>query len=167
MAEINVVPYIDVMLVLLVIFMVTAPLLSQGVKVDLPQAQAKPLASDTPEPIIVSIDARGNYYLNISSNPNQPLAPPELAAQVTSQLQPPLNPSTTPTDSTAAAIPNANNNLTKQRQVLVKGDKNVDYGKVVQAMVILKNAGATSVGLMTQEDELKPSPPLKNPTAAQ
>lgn len=135
LAEINVVPYIDVMLVLLIIFMVTAPLLSQGVKVDLPQAQAQPIATKPPEPIIVSIDAKGNYYLNTSANPGQPINQQDLAAQVKQQLLP------TPT-------PGA-----EQRQVLVKGDKNVDYGKVVQAMVILQQAGAASVGLMTQADE--------------
>jgi len=137
MAEINVVPYIDVMLVLLVIFMVTTPLLSQGVKVDLPQAQAAPLTSDAPEPLIVSVDARGDYYLNVATNPNQPLSHLELATLVNQQLHHQLQ----------------QGSPQQQRQVLVKGDKNVDYGKVVQAMVILKNAGAASVGLMTQFDE--------------
>jgi biopolymer transport protein TolR len=139
LSEINVVPYIDVMLVLLIIFMVTAPLLSQGVKVDLPNAQAQPIATKLPEPIIVSIDAKGNYYLNVAANPGQPLTQQELATQVKQQLQP-----------TTAQSPS-----NEQRQVLVKGDKNVDYGKVVQAMVILQQAGAASVGLMTQTDEVE------------
>jgi len=134
LAEINVVPYIDVMLVLLIIFMVTTPLLSQGVKVDLPNAQAQPIATKAPEPIIISVDAHGNYYINTAANPAQSFPPQEIAAQVKQQLLP------TP-------------NQAEQRQVLVKGDKNVDYGKVVQIMVVLQQAGAGSVGLMTQDDD--------------
>lgn len=134
MAEINVVPYIDVMLVLLVIFMITTPLLSQGVKVDLPQATAQPLTAKEQEPIIVSIDAQGNYYLNIAANPDQPLDPNELAAKVTTELQ-------------------SSSQNQPQRQVLVKGDQNVDYGKVVRAMVLLQQAGAASVGLITTPPE--------------
>src|SRR5271154_2899518 len=86
MAEINVVPYIDVMLVLLVIFMVTAPLLSQGVKVDLPQAKAQSITNQK-EQIIVSVDAQGNYYLNISSTPNQIIDPSTLTNRVAAELQ--------------------------------------------------------------------------------
>ncbi len=129
MAEINVVPYIDVMLVLLVIFMVTTPLLSQGVNVDLPQATSRALTKDQ-EPIIVSIDAQGRYFLNISSTPEQPIDATELTAQVSTALQ----------------TPQANGT---PRQVLVKGDQNVDYGKVMQAMVLLQRAGAPGVGLVT------------------
>lgn len=133
-AEINVVPYIDVMLVLLVIFMVTAPLLSQGVKVNLPSAAARPISSQQPEPIIVSVDARGNYYLNISSTPGQPIAASDLVQRVSSELQ--------------------QDQSSKQRQILIKGDKDVDYGRVVKMMVLLQQAGAPSVGLITQpEDE--------------
>lgn len=132
MAEINVVPYIDVMLVLLVIFMVTAPLLSQGVKVDLPTAAAKPIDTKPPEPIVVSIDARGNYYVNIAANPSQPIAPQNLATLVGHEL--------------------ANKNGASERQVMIKGDKSVDYGKVVTAMVLLQQAGAKSVGLVTEPD---------------
>lgn len=158
LSEINVVPYIDVMLVLLVIFMVTAPLLSQGVKVNLPQAQAQPISSDTPEPIIVSIDAHGNYYLNTAGVPGQPLSPEELTLQVKQQLQPPPQigageqEKANGNGNAATSNSTSQDSATKQRQVLVKGDKSVDYGKVVQAMVILKNAGASSVGLMTQYD---------------
>lgn len=131
LAEINVVPYIDVMLVLLVIFMMTTPLLSQGVKVDLPQAAAQPLTSKQEEPIIVSIDAQGQYYLNIASNPEQPMDATSLTAQVTASI-PPKNPGDPP------------------RQVLVKGDQHVDYGKVMQAMVLLQKAGVVGVGLITE-----------------
>jgi biopolymer transport protein TolR len=134
LAEINVVPYIDVMLVLLVIFMVTAPLLSQGVKVDLPNAAAEPISTKMPEPIIVSIDAQGNYYLNTSAHPEQPVAATELATQVKLQMQ------------QNGTVPRGE----ETRQVLVKGDQHVDYGKVVDAMVILQQAGVGNVGLMTQ-----------------
>jgi len=129
-AEINVVPYIDVMLVLLVIFMITTPLLSQGVNVDLPQATTQPLTAKQQEPIIVSIDAQGLYYLNIAANPDQPIDATDLMGQVSSELQ----------HATAGDPP---------RQILVKGDQNVDYGKVMQAMVLLQQAGAKGVGLVT------------------
>lgn len=130
-AEINVVPYIDVMLVLLIIFMVTTPLLSQGVKVDLPKAQAQALSSKQNEPIIVSVDAQGNYYLNIAADPATPIPSITLQNRVAAEL-------------------NKSQQAGEQRQVFVKGDKNVDYGKVVQAMVVLQQAGAQSVGLMTE-----------------
>lgn len=130
-AEINVVPYIDVMLVLLIIFMVTAPLLSQGVKVNLPKASAQPIAQNK-EPIIVSVDAQGNYYLNIASNPNQAIDADSIINQVSAKLQ-------------QAQQEGA------EQQVLVKGDQSVDYGKVMQAMVLLQQAGAPSVGLVTQQ----------------
>jgi biopolymer transport protein TolR len=129
MAEINVVPYIDVMLVLLVIFMITTPLLSQGVKVDLPKATAQALAS-AKEPLIVSVDAQGNYYLNISQNPNQPIDPITLSNRISAELQ-------------------AATQQGETRSVLVKGDAHVDYGKVMDAMVLLQQAGAPSVGLVT------------------
>ncbi len=134
MAEINVVPYIDVMLVLLIIFMITAPLLTQGVKVSLPQAKAQTLPPQDQQPIIVTVDAAGNYYLNLASTPNQPISPQDLMTAVAAHLQ-----------------------LAQQQNqslpVLVKGDKAVDYGKVVQAMVLLQNAGAPSVGLMTDPQD--------------
>lgn len=132
MAEINVVPYIDVMLVLLIIFMVTTPLLSQGVKVNLPKAQAQALSTKNAEPIIVSVDAEGNYYLNISATPGQPISAVVLQNRVASAMS-------------------ESQHTGEQRQVLVKGDANVDYGKVVEAMVLLQQAGAQSVGLMTEE----------------
>lgn len=135
MAEINVVPYIDVMLVLLVIFMITAPLLTQGVKVNLPKAKTEVLAQNRPEPIVVSVDASGNYYLNIAANPHQAISPQELQDRVTRELQ-------------------AAKGLAKPPQILVRGDKQVNYGAVVSAMVLLKQAGAANVGLVTEQ----PSP---------
>lgn len=134
MAEINVVPYIDVMLVLLVIFMVTTPLLSQGVKVSLPQASAQTIPPKQQEPLIISVDAQGNYYLNVSTNPEQPVDATTLTNQVATELR------------TAKQ-------QGQERQVLVKGDKDVNYGKVVQAMVLLQQAGAPNVGLMTQQPD--------------
>lgn len=131
MAEINVVPYIDVMLVLLVIFIVTAPLLSQGVQVNLPKASAQTIQPKQQEPIIVSVDAQGNYFLNTANNSNQPVDATALTSQVANELQ-------------------VSQQKGEQRQVLVKGDKDVNYGKVVQAMVLLQQAGAPSVGLVTE-----------------
>lgn len=128
-ADINVVPYIDVMLVLLVIFMVTAPLLQQGVSVDLPQASAKALPSTEKEPIVVSVDKDGRYYLNISDTPSAVIDNQALTLRVMADLE--RNP---------------------KRRVLVKADKLVDYGKVIGAMVLLQKAGAPSVGLVTQDD---------------
>ena len=130
-AEINVVPFIDVMLVLLVIFMITAPLLTQGVKIDLPHTESKALPPDQKEPLIVTVDGAGNFYLNIANKPNQPITPRVLSNLVASQL-------------TARATPG------DQRPVLVRGDKSANYGKVVEAMVLLQQAGAKSVGLITQ-----------------
>ncbi|MFA6038248.1 MAG: protein TolR [Legionellales bacterium] len=130
MAEINIVPYVDVMLVLLIIFMVTAPLLTQGVIVDLPESSAQILEEQEMPPIIVSVDAKGNYFLNIEQNPNTPMLPSALSKQVAIELE-----------------------KTPHRPVLVRGDNLVDYGKVVTAMVLLQHAGAKSVGLVTDADE--------------
>jgi biopolymer transport protein TolR len=132
-AEINVVPYIDVMLVLLVIFIVTAPLLQQGVAVDLPQASAKSLPPSEKEPIIVSVDKQGNYYLNIAKITHMPVENESLISQVSDELE-----------------------RHPQRKVFVKADKQVDYGKVMGAMVLLQQAGAGSVGLVTQDDGVSP-----------
>src|SRR3990167_2622214 len=87
LAEINVVPYIDVMLVLLVIFMITTPLLTQGVNVELPKAAAKALAPKQQEPVIITVDHRGDYYLNVSEEPSQPISPNRLVNRVAAVLQ--------------------------------------------------------------------------------
>ena len=129
-AEINVVPYIDVMLVLLIIFMVTAPLLNQGVEVDLPQAEADILPLSDQKFLILQIDKQGDYYLNLAADPNQPIDAAGVIALAAATLR--ENP----------AIP-----------VLVRGDRNVDYGSVVQAMVLLQQAGAEQVGLSTEMPE--------------
>lgn len=131
MADINVVPYIDVMLVLLVVFMVTAPLLMQGVKVELPQAPSTALDEKDEEPLIVSVKADGSYYLNLGGN--QEVAKPidEIADTVSKVLR--QKPKT---------------------QVLVWGDTAVPYGTVVALMTRLQGAGAPAVGLVTEPSEL-------------
>lgn len=128
LSEINVVPYIDVMLVLLVIFMITAPMLTQGVKVDLPQANAKPakLPQDQ-DPLLVNVDAQGRYYLNMGKASHQPITADELLTKVATVLR--RKPHT---------------------PVLVGGDRKVPYGAVVQVMVLLQQAGAPHIGLITE-----------------
>lgn len=128
-SDINVVPFIDVMLVLLVIFMITTPLLTEGVKVNLPQTAAKAL-SEQKEPLIVTVDSTGNFYLNLADKPDQPVTARTLTYLVTSQLK--------------------QQEGKEQRAVLVRGDKNANYGKVMEAMVLLQQAGAKGVGLITQ-----------------
>ncbi|WP_347258793.1 protein TolR [Methylocaldum sp.] len=132
MAEINVVPYIDVSLVLLIIFMVTAPLLQTGVDVDLPQAEARTVDPQQDLPIIVSINAEGRLFVDAGNQEDVEVDSDALTARVMDALQkkPGLS-------------------------VLIRGDKTVDYGKVVMVMASLKNAGVPSVGLMTgpAEDE--------------
>jgi len=125
MGEINVVPYIDVMLVLLIIFMVTAPMLSQGIKVDLPEAAAEPLPPDI-EPLVLSIDAGGGLYLNIG-DPQAALDAPRVLEVVSAALR-----------------------REPGRPVLVKADRTVEYGRVVEGMSLLQQAGATKVGFATQ-----------------
>lgn len=127
MSEINVVPYIDVMLVLLIIFMVTAPLLMQGVKVDLPQSPAQPMEEQDDEPLIVSIKTDGSYYLNLGKDQEKPVASEDVARKV------------------AVILRNK-----PKTAVLVWGDKNVPYGEVVNLMSVLQKAGAPSVGLVTE-----------------
>lgn len=126
-AEINVVPYIDVMLVLLIIFMVTAPLLSQGVEVDLPQADAEALEDDSTQPLVASVDAEGRYYLNIADNSDEPMSAVDLATLVAAHLH-----------------------IEPETPVIVRGDGAVPYNEVIQLMVLLQRAGAPSVGLMTR-----------------
>ncbi|MGE0583113.1 MAG: protein TolR [Steroidobacteraceae bacterium] len=129
MGEINVVPYIDVMLVLLIIFMVTAPLLTQGVKVDLPKAGAEPLEvalQQGEKPLVLSIDRDGRYFLNIGSKPDSALDEATVAARAAAMLR-----------------------RSPDLPVLVKGDRRVAYGRVVEAMVILQKAGAKKVGFLT------------------
>lgn len=121
------VPYIDVMLVMLVIFMITAPLLNQGVDVDLPQADGEPMDDTQQDPVVLTVDAQGRYFLNVGGDPEQEIDAETLLLR------------------TAAVL--------RQRPravVLVRGDANVDYGLVVAAMSLLQQAGAAKVGLVTE-----------------
>ncbi len=128
MADINVVPYIDVMLVLLVIFMITTPLLSRGVKVELPQAPAEPLSA-TEEPIIVNVDRDGRFYINYGADQDQPVSAGELVKRVRT--------------------------LTKHQQpkIYIGGDAGVAYGRVVRVMVLLQGAGVQNLGMITEPEE--------------
>ncbi len=130
MSDINVVPYIDVMLVLLVIFMITAPMLTQGVTVDLPKAASQSLKTADREPIIVSVNQQGSLFLNIHSNPGLPIDAHALVVRVAAEL-------------------GLAQETGQKLNVLVKGDQGVAYGKVVYAMGLLKKAGADQVGLLT------------------
>jgi biopolymer transport protein TolR len=125
MGEINVVPYIDVMLVLLIIFMVTAPMLSQGVKVDLPKAAAEPLPADQ-DPLVLSIDVEGRMFLNIG-DPKSALDPDRILELASAVLR-----------------------REPERPVLVKADRTVQYGRVVEGMALLQQAGAQKVGFATE-----------------
>lgn len=130
MAEINVVPYIDVTLVLLIIFMITAPLLQTGVEVDLPQAEAATVEQKNEPPVVVSVNKQGEFFIDIGDHEDEPVQAKELLIRV------------------AAVLRNK-----PKTQVFVRGDKAVAYGKVVTVMAALKNAGVPSVGLMTSPDE--------------
>ena len=130
-AEINVVPYIDVMLVLLIIFMVTAPLVTQGVKVDLPKADAETLDKDSKPPLVASVDAEGNYYLAVGTSKNEPMSAEQIATLVAEHLK-----------------------LEPETPVVVNADGAVSYDAVIQLMVLLQQkAGVPSVGLMTDPGE--------------
>jgi biopolymer transport protein TolR len=121
MSEINVTPMVDVMLVLLVIFMVTAPLLTVGVPVDLPQTQA-PAINEPKEPLVITIDAKGNVYLQ-----NSQIEPKDLGPRL-------------------IAVTNNNPNAT----IYVRGDRAIDYGRVLQVMGIISSAGFTKVSLIAE-----------------
>lgn len=128
MGEINVVPYIDVMLVLLIIFMVTAPLLNKGVEVDLPGADAAPLETSGPddEPVVLTITRSGDLFMNVAPSATVALAPLDVINF---------------TDRALSRSPD--------RPVLVKADTQVPYGEVVQGMVLLQRGGAARVGFVT------------------
>ncbi|MDP4546442.1 MAG: protein TolR [Marinobacter sp.] len=134
MSEINVVPYIDVMLVLLVIFMVTAPMLTQGVKVDLPETTSDPITQDKDvETITVSVDSNGAYYLEVGDDSSEPMSLENVRAQVAKILSQRAN-----------------------SEVLVRGDEFVDYGVVVRLMAELQAAGASGIGLITDAPQNQP-----------
>lgn len=130
MAEMNVVPYIDVTLVLLIIFMITAPLITQGVKVDLPQAPSEVMEPQQEEPVVVSIDAEGNLYVDLGERPDEPIDEDTLVTRVAGIKK--YKPAT---------------------EFLVRGDAGVPYGRVVEVMALMQGAGLDSVGLLTQPPE--------------
>lgn len=136
MGEINVVPYIDVMLVLLVIFMVTAPLLTQGIEVDLPKASSEPI-EEVPnhQPLVLSVDAEGNLYIDVGDDENEPASGKEVVTKVGIVLR--KRPDT---------------------PILVKADRAVPYGNVVGAMVLLQQAGAENIGFVTDPLDSYPVP---------
>ncbi len=126
MSEINVVPYIDVMLVLLVIFMVTAPLITQGVKVNLPQEKAGGIASPTTESVVITVDQFGDYYIDVGDEKHLPASDQILYDRIRTVLE-----------------------YRRETPVLVRADNQVDYGRVIRAMVVAQAAGAPEVGLIT------------------
>ena len=130
MADINVVPYIDVMLVLLIIFMVTAPLLKQGIEVNLPQAGNEPVPPSRHEPIVVSVDASGQLYVNLGEQPDRPQGIEVVASRVSKVLR--ARPKT---------------------PVMVAGDHEIGYGNIVAVMTALQGAGAEKIGLLTELPE--------------
>ncbi len=134
MAEINVVPYIDVMLVLLIIFMVTAPMIMQGVQVELPHAKAKPVPPEDDKPLIVSIKADGTYYVELGTKEQ---------AQTATNL-------TDITDRVGKVL-----RAKPETKVFVWGDRKVPYGDVVELMAALQSAGAESVGLVTDDQPVR------------
>ncbi|NND36323.1 MAG: protein TolR [Gammaproteobacteria bacterium] len=136
MAEINVVPYIDVMLVLLIIFMVTAPMLTQGIDVELPKAGAEPIdPTENAEPLVLSVDADGNLYLNVGEDEDSPVEAARIVQMASTVLE-----------------------RKPETPVLVKADFRVPYGSVVSAMVLLQRAGAEKVGFLTDPAELETLP---------
>ena len=130
-AEINVVPYIDVMLVLLIIFMVTAPLLTQGVQVELPQEASEPITIDE-QPVVFSIDASGNYFLDIGTNQDEPLADADVGQRVGAVLR--NKPETV---------------------ILIQADRKVEYGRVARGMSLLNAAGASKLGFRMEPADTK------------
>lgn len=126
-AEINVVPYIDVTLVLLIIFMVTAPMLTQGVDVELPKAAAEPVETEDNEPLIVSVDAQGQYYINLGEDEMRPRTADDISTLIGQVIQ--VNPG---------------------KLLLVRGDRSASYEQVVRLMVLLQGVGAERVGLVTE-----------------
>ena len=126
-AEMNVVPYIDVTLVLLIIFMITAPLITQGVKVDLPQAPSQVIQPSANEPVIVSIDPAGKIYVDLGEQPSAPIDEETLVTRI-------------------AGV----NKYRPGTDFLVRGDAGVPYGRIVEVMALMQSAGVKNVGLLTE-----------------
>jgi biopolymer transport protein TolR len=136
MSEINVVPYIDVMLVLLIIFMITAPLLTQGITVDLPKAPAQPLDPELlkdNEPLVLSVDRDGRFYLNIGDDVDSPVDESVIVERVSAVIR-----------------------RNAQTPVLVKADQSVPYGRVIVGAALLQQSGATKIGFWTDPSDTEP-----------
>ena len=134
MSEINVVPYIDVMLVLLVIFMATAPLMMQGVEIDLPNTDSKPLSNEQDDPLVITVDGEGRIFVNTG----MPRAGEEGTRATIYSLA-----------DQAGKIIDARPDIA----VYVRADKAIAYGEVIDVMTVLQRAGAQSVGLVTEPVE--------------
>ena len=130
-SDINVVPYIDVMLVLLVVFMVSAPLMVQGISLNLPEVTNAPLPREQEDPLIISVDLEGSFYLELESSKNIPLDLSELSEKVRKIFK--TNPSL---------------------QVVVRGDGGVEYKKIIDLMSVLQSSGAENVGLLTSPKKI-------------
>jgi len=133
LSDINVTPLVDVMLVLLIIFMITAPLLTRGVKVELPHANAKPLSQKDMEqhqPLVLSVDKSGRLYMNVGQHPDKPVSPGRVVAMAMIVLK-----------------------RSPKTPVLVRGDSGASYGEVVRGMTLLQSAGATKIGLITKNPD--------------
>ena len=128
MAEINIVPYIDVMLVLLIIFMVTAPMLNLGADIQLPQSGAKAL-QDEKQPVLVTVDHDGNVFLTLGKSPREQVDDETLVKDVSAFVK-----------------------QDPKASVMLGGDKRVDYGRVNQVLGLLQQAGVAKVGLMSQPE---------------
>ncbi|MGO2880547.1 protein TolR [Halomonas sp. 86] len=126
MGEINVVPFIDVMLVLLVIFMITAPMLTQGVQVDLPQVSSEPIDTQDSDPIIISVDREGGYFITLGED-STAVSLEQISERVSAILQ--RRPGT---------------------PVMVRGDQGVQYGQIVLLMSTLQRSGVENVGLLSE-----------------
>ena len=132
MSDINVVPYIDVMLVLLIIFMITAPLITQGVKIDIPQAPSEVFTAVSQEPVIVSLDLSGHLYIDIGDNPDKPVQTDILVNRVAAVLK-----------------------YKPETDFLVAADEGVEYGHVIRLMTLVQSAGVRKVGLITRPPSTK------------
>jgi biopolymer transport protein TolR len=130
MAEINMVPYIDVVLVLLMIFMMTAPLINQGVEIDLPQVDTEPLPPEELQTLVLEVDRDGRYYLYLLSEERLSVEATQIRQRAATILQ-----------------------ASPQTSVVVRADASVDYGRVIYAMGLLQQAGAPRVGLATRPPE--------------
>ncbi|MBT8445746.1 MAG: protein TolR [Gammaproteobacteria bacterium] len=127
MSEINVVPYIDVMLVLLIIFMITAPLMTQGVKVDLPSAAAEVVPPSDVAPVVVTVARDGQVFMDYGGDEREALSEETLIARIGGLMR--VRPDAT---------------------VLLRGDRNVGYGRVVKVMAALQQAGVRDIGMITE-----------------